>query len=283
MTFFHITLIEIEIYSVRMFAYTWKLDAKGSVIRAKEVSLNELYAIKTVKTKTMNRIYFRKILPNWLFNILKNIDSNMQRIIWIQRGKPLPAIHPVKQDVVKLYKKRTGYNVLIETGTYTGEMIYVQRNNFDQIHSVELSDHYYKLAIERFKEKSHINIWHGNSSDILPVILDKLNSSAIFWLDGHYSGGLTAGKEKNQMQTPILAELDAIFAHKEKHLILIDDARNFVGEDDYPTIEELKKYLNDKKRRYTFEVSVDIIRIEIIDPILNIYNSIQAPRRARHT
>lgn len=211
----------------------------------------------------MNRIYLRKLLPGKVFDAFKNIDSTIQKMRWIKKGCPLPAIHPVKQSIIKSYQQHTGYNVLIETGTYTGEMVYTQRNNFKKIHSIELSDYYYKKAVERFKKFLHIKLWHGNSSDILPLILNELHHSAIFWLDGHYSGGKTAGNEHDQKQTPILSELDAVFTHKGAHLILIDDARNFIGTNDYPTIEELKQYLNNKNRNYTFEMEVDVIRIKL--------------------
>ena len=86
-----------------------------------------------------------------------------------------------------------------------------------------------------------------------------MNEPCLFWLDGHYSEGITA---KGQLNTPILAELNHILNHSIKdHVILIDDARCFNGLDDYPTIDELKKIIVDKKPALQFSVADDIIRI----------------------
>jgi hypothetical protein len=81
----------------------------------------------------------------------------------------------------------------------------------------------------------------------------------LFWLDGHYSGGITA---KGPLDTPIVKELDSILNHSVTgHVILIDDARCFVGENDYPTIDELREILHTERPRWVFEVKDDIIRI----------------------
>jgi hypothetical protein len=42
---------------------------------------------------------------------------------------------------------------------------------------------------------------------------------------------------------------------------LIDDARLFTGEDDYPTLDEVRNYLSNRKPDYRFELDLDIIRI----------------------
>jgi hypothetical protein len=49
----------------------------------------------------------------------------------------------------------------------------------------------------------------------------------LFWLDGHFCGGVSAHGDKG---TPILEELNLILSHRVKeHVILIDDARLFNG------------------------------------------------------
>jgi hypothetical protein len=93
---------------------------------------------------------------------------------------------------------------------------------------------------------------------VLPLIIKDLNEPAIFWLDGHYSSGITA---KGDKICPIFEELDSIFNNKPlNHVLLIDDARLFVDEDDYPTIEKLTKYVKNKNNNYQVEVKDDIIR-----------------------
>ena len=84
----------------------------------------------------------------------------------------------------------------------------------------------------------------GDSGNVLNQLVPELNSAALFWLDGHYSGGQTAKGEK---ECPIYEELKSILASSLEHIVLIDDARLFIGQHDYPTIEELKDFVIYKK------------------------------------
>lgn len=77
-------------------------------------------------------------------------------------------------------------------------------------------------------------------------------------MDGHYSGFETA---KGDLETPIKLELEIILNSEYEHVILIDDARLFIGENDYPTIEELKKYILSKNNSLTVNIIDDIIRV----------------------
>ena len=71
--------------------------------------------------------------------------------------------------------------------------------------------------------------------------------------------GITA---KADIDTPIVEELKAVFQHPIKnHVILIDDARLFVGADDYPTIEGLKEIVKNEAQDKNLVVDCDIIQI----------------------
>lgn len=74
----------------------------------------------------------------------------------------------------------------------------------------------------------------------------------------YYSGGDTG---KGELNTPIIKELEAIFANSKKHTILIDDARCFNGTNDYPKINTLKEYVLEKNSKLLFNVKDDIIHI----------------------
>jgi hypothetical protein len=83
----------------------------------------------------------------------------------------------------------------------------------------------------------------------------------LFWLDGHYSGGYTA---KGSLECPILGEIDGVFSGEiQNHIILIDDARCFVGENSYPTKEDLYSYVLKYNKNYKMSVDCDIIRFEV--------------------
>ena len=44
-------------------------------------------------------------------------------------------------------------------------------------------------------------ILQGDSTDVLPEVVEKMDEPTLFWLDGHYSGGITASGEQ---ETPIV-------------------------------------------------------------------------------
>jgi len=159
--------------------------------------------------------------------------------------------HDYKKQVVSSYG--SGVRVLIETGTYYGEMVEAQMDNFDRIISIELSERLYKKAVDKFRGVKNVVILNGDSGKLLPSIVKTLHEPVIFWLDGHYSGGVTA---KGSKETPIREELACILNHHIKHVILIDDARCF-GKGDYPTLEEIQAV----KGKYSYELKHDIIRL----------------------
>ncbi len=146
----------------------------------------------------------------------------------------------------------------METGTFLGEMVFTQLDNFEKIYSIELGKELWEKTVSRFVKDKHVHLFHGDSGKVLHDIVPKLDSTALFWLDGHYSAGFTAKGEK---ECPIYEELGAIFKHhKYPHVILIDDARCFDGTGDYPRVDELEKYIKKKDPGYMMEVQDDVIR-----------------------
>lgn len=144
-------------------------------------------------------------------------------------------------DEILQYQQKHNLKVFIETGTYAGNTIIAVKDSFEKIYSIELNNFIYKLAKQKFKSFPHIQILNGESDDVLRSLLPNINNRALFWLDAHYSSGATS---KGKKHTPIFEELDAIFTHKIKnHIILIDDMKDFIGTNDYPTIEELTAYI----------------------------------------
>ena len=187
----------------------------------------------------------------------KMLPKNFQQIILKYSIK---GDSKSKQRIVERFQKEYGYNVLIETGTFLGDMVEAQQSNFKKIFSIELQHDFAEKAKERFKGMGHIRILEGDSGRLLETILSEIREPAIFWLDAHYSGGLTA---RGDNECPIFQEIDAIFATREKHLLLIDDARLFNGSGDYPTINRLTKYILDRDPRYKVSVDNDIIKYVI--------------------
>ncbi|MFH1308702.1 MAG: hypothetical protein ABIH51_01680 [Patescibacteria group bacterium] len=170
-----------------------------------------------------------------------------------------PQTFEYKRDVIRKYARDHSIKILIETGTYLGDMVWGTKDVFSHIYSIELSDELYKKAEKRFSSFNHINILKGDSGKVLPQILKRVNEPCIFWLDGHYSGGITV---KGRKHTPILDELNHILNHCiNGHVIIIDDARDYVGLNDYPTVDELREIIYSKYPTWIFEIEGDMIRI----------------------
>jgi hypothetical protein len=194
----------------------------------------------------------------WLKYIRGRFRYRKEYLKLILDGKLLPPPHYAKQKAVRDYGRRFSLDTLVESGTYLGEMVDAQRKYFKRIISIELSQSLYESARNKFITYKHINIYQGDSGKLIKEIVANLNMPALFWLDGHYSGGNTA---KADVETPILSELDAILKTNENHVILIDDARSFLGTNDYPTIEYARKFVIERKGNYILKVKDDIIRL----------------------
>jgi hypothetical protein len=173
---------------------------------------------------------------------------------WIRNGHP-PGFHYLKQMTVLYYAVTYRVDVLVETGTFKGDMIWAQKDYFKKIYSIELSEPLYEQAKKRFRNNNHVHLLQGDSADKLKVVVDQLTSPALFWLDGHYSGDITSKGDKD---CPVLSELSYIFNSPYHHVMLIDDARLFVGKNDYPTLEELRTFVN-QHGKYNMKVENDII------------------------
>jgi hypothetical protein len=78
-------------------------------------------------------------------------------------------------------------------------------------------------------------------------------------LDGHYSAGETAQSHKDN---PIFEELQHIFDTPDRgHVIIIDNARCFGMDPDYPSIEQLSDFVKSQRPNVDISVQYDIIRI----------------------
>ncbi len=196
-------------------------------------------------------------------SIIFRIRSQYKKL----REKLIIPPYEEKRAIILDYKKKYSASVLIETGTFLGDTIEQFKSDFEKIISFELSADLAAKAAKRFENYQHIKIVEGDSGKLLTTYLEDINEPCIFWLDGHYSSEFFIGNEyiktaKGDKNTPIIDELKTILSHKiNNHVILIDDARCFTGELDYPSIEELKQLVDSYHKKFSFNVKRDIIRI----------------------
>lgn len=199
-------------------------------------------------------------LPAFIQRIYHSKKNKSQISKWIKQGKPIPAPHAIKQELVTKYAKKHNISTLVESGTYLGDMIWAQQNNFQKIYTIELSRFLWKSAKQRFKKSTHIEFIYGDSGKIMPTLIRDLPEKSLFWLDGHYSGGITARGDKD---CPITEEVKAILSSNIEHVLLIDDARYFIGERDYPTIKGLSAYILSIYPKSSIAMENDCIIVEL--------------------
>jgi hypothetical protein len=178
---------------------------------------------------------------------------------WEKKGRPAPSPHLIKQGILQDYAKRYGLKILVESGTYYGDMVDAMRPYFRTIYSIELSKKLFMLSARRFSSVGNVKLIHGDSGAAMPDVLSKISEPALFWLDGHYSGGVTA---KGVNDTPILNELEHILGSDIKgHIILVDDARLFKGDPSYPRMAALNQFILSKRTDMEMMILDDCIRI----------------------
>lgn len=110
----------------------------------------------------------------------------------------------------------------VETGTYEGDAVQKALDaGFGHCYSIELSDKYYNLAKDRFKDNPKVTIIQGDSALILYDVIKDLDGIT-FWLDGHFSKGDTA---LGLWCSPLMVELQQIEKQGKNNTIIIDDMR----------------------------------------------------------
>lgn len=201
----------------------------------------------------------QKLKYTFLYDLIFPIFQVLLTVNWYIKSKSIYTPHLIKQRVIKNYQKKYDPLIFVETGTYLGMMVNAVKNNFQKIYTIELDKNLYNNAKRKFAIFRHIKVINGDSSKVLPRLLENIKKPCLFWLDAHFSKGITARGIK---QTPIENELNAIINHKIKnHVILIDDANAFTGKNDYPSQKFLKRYILNNHPNLLFEIKYDIIRI----------------------
>ncbi len=114
--------------------------------------------------------------------------------------------------------KKFNLQTFVETGTHFGGTLNAMQPHFEQLYSIELSEHWYQHAIGMFWNIRNIELIQGDSAVELPKLLGALPNKSLFWLDAHYSGGDTAMSED-----PLKKEVEAIICLRPNSLIVIDD------------------------------------------------------------
>ena len=198
-------------------------------------------------------------------------DQTLRLLPWAINGFDSPSPNIVKWNVMR---KWGGTGTWVETGTYLGETTYFLSSFSQHVESLEPADKLYLEAKQKFQEIANINIIHGTSESSLKDCLENLNSAQkldlSFWLDGHYSAGVTY---LGDSECPVLDELETIGVSTDfsKPLtILIDDVRGFsrTGElkDGYPSLTYLVEWADSMNLYWVIEHDIFIMTNRVLYP-----------------
>ncbi len=121
---------------------------------------------------------------------------------WGKSSYAAPSPHFIKQKV--LLRNAISGATWVETGTHLGQTTKELSKHGTFVYSIEPEPTLYSNAADYFKSYPNVEILKGVSEEVFPSLLPKLSGDINFWLDGHYSTGITF---KGPQDTPILEEL----------------------------------------------------------------------------
>lgn len=127
----------------------------------------------------------------------------------------------VSLEVARQLRDLLGIRRAVETGTYLGEGARRLASVFPEVVTVELSKELHRDAEIALADTPAIRAVQGDSVTVLPSLANA-SLPTLWFLDGHWSTGVTAGEAA---QCPIIAELDALGTGHPNDCYLIDDAR----------------------------------------------------------
>ena len=139
-------------------------------------------------------------------------------------------------DLILALQRQLRLEDFVETGTYRGDTAAWAAEHFARVATIELSPEYHAAATARFQAQPQVRVLLGDSGAMLRKVAAELPGPAIFWLDAHWSGLDTAGRET---ECPLLAELAVLNAAPVTHTLLVDDARLFAAPPPRPHRAEL--------------------------------------------
>lgn len=117
----------------------------------------------------------------------------------------------------------------IETGTCEGGGVLLAREvGFQIIHSIEIDSERYRYCVKRLSGLEGVFLYEGDTVEILPEILSKLEQKATIWIDAHPLGQ-EVRPVSGKYRYPLTQELELIskFSKRRDHTILVDDRHAF--------------------------------------------------------
>jgi len=150
-------------------------------------------------------------------------------------------------------------DILVETGSGCGGGIQnALKYGFKEVYSVEINDKLHGFCVNLFRSKKNVHLYLGDSLDVLPKILSKINISATFLLDAH----VTSKKDLHgKAFCPVIEEIEMAVRHSVKygfvHKIIVDNLKYFSGKIDFfdnLSIDDIRGVVNKIDPSYRVEL-----------------------------
>lgn len=179
--------------------------------------------------------------------------------------KIFPPHSYTKFRVLNTVRKQVNAQTFIETGTYLGVTTRRCAPLFHKIYTIELDSALAEQASIFLSSRKNIEVLQGDALDILPKILNNDINDTLVFLDGHFSGGVTAC---GSMPEPAIEEIKILAQFKEKiAAIVIDDFRLFGTEAGFPSKSSLFQTIEEYLPGFTVAVSFDQVIITRTNPL----------------
>jgi len=198
-------------------------------------------------------------------DLFKNISGLYD---WIFSGGCEVAPNFIKKKILRKFG-HTGAD-WIETGTYLGQTTKFLSKYYPNVVSIEPVLDFYQFTRDRFANRKNVKIVNGYSEDVLKSILDDQHGQLNIFLDGHYSGGLTA---LNNGGCPLIKELRIVHqwlqaSSENDPVIFIDDWRlisKFSVKDknvEYPDISVIFTWACDNNMALTIVSDIAVMKLK---------------------
>jgi hypothetical protein len=171
----------------------------------------------------------------------------------------------IPSNLVISLKDEFSLKYFIETGTFLGNTACWASQYFEKVYTIENSEKLWQQASSRYSGLGNVQFVMGDSRDKLQEVVIDIKSPAIFWLDAHWSGGITFGEGN---ECPLLEELKVIVHESYEHFILVDDARLYLTPppkphlpEQWPDIVSVINVLNSNRSRFIIIMNDVIVAV----------------------
>jgi hypothetical protein len=152
-------------------------------------------------------------------------------------------------------RRDTNGRTFVETGTFLGGTAYRCSKVFERVYTIELDTELARRARQNLAGCQNVEVIQGDAMvELEKVFAARPVERAVVFLDGHFSGEMTA---KGDIEEPAILELQVLEKHRNQiSAIVIDDFRNFGEEPGHPPKWELLRAIDCHLPRADFNVQI---------------------------